>query len=128
MSGLPSPSPRLRDQYDYLRLLGARIAGTAANQMLMVALGWQVYDITTSAWALGLVGLAQFLPALLFTLPAGHLVDRHDRRLMLAASLGLQALVALISPGQRRGWVERAGSWHLGAAGVACGACRRCRR
>ncbi|HJV69771.1 MFS transporter [Ideonella sp.] len=115
MSGLPSPSPRLRDQHDYLRLLGARIAGTAANQMLMVALGWQVYEITTSAWALGFVGLAQFLPALLFTLPAGHLVDRHDRRLMLAASLGLQALVALtLAWGSAQGWVDA--RWILGTS------------
>lgn len=109
------PTPRLRDQHDYLRLLGARIAGTAANQMLMVALGWQVYEITASAWALGLIGLAQFVPALLFTLPAGHLVDRHDRRAMLAASLGLQAVVALILAwGSAAGWVDA--GWILGAS------------
>jgi MFS family permease len=63
--------------------------------MLMVALGWQMYDMSGSAWNLGLVGLAQFLPALLLTLPAGHLVDQHDRRLLLAGSLGLQCAVAL---------------------------------
>ncbi|MGM9486196.1 MFS transporter [Ideonella sp. YS5] len=104
---LEPAAPRLRDQHDYLRLLVARIAGTAAQQMLMVALGWQVYELTASAWALGLVGLAQFLPALLFTLPAGHLVDRHDRRLMLAASLGLQALVAaVLAWGSGGGWVD----------------------
>ena len=55
---------RLRDQRDYLRLLAARVTGGAANQMLMVALGWQMYDLTGSAWDLGLVGLLQFLPAL----------------------------------------------------------------
>ncbi|MCA6217820.1 MFS transporter [Ideonella sp. B7] len=88
--------PRLRDQADYLHLLTARIAGTSANQMLMVALGWQMYDLTRSAWQLGLVGLVQFLPALLFTLPAGHLVDRHDRRRLLALSLSLQSGVAVI--------------------------------
>ncbi|MFG6462827.1 MFS transporter [Roseateles sp. DXS20W] len=97
---------RLRDQTDYLRLLAARVTGGAANQMLMVALGWQMYDLTGSAWDLGLVGLAQFLPALLLTLPAGHVVDQHDRRLLLAASLGLQLLtaacLALASGG---GWV-----------------------
>ena len=95
---LPYPIPalpgRLRDQRDYLCLLGARMTGGAANQMLMVALGWQMYDLTASAWDLGLVGLAQFLPALLLTLPAGHLVDQHDRRLLLAASLGLQLVTA----------------------------------
>lgn len=98
--------PRLRDQRDYLRLLGARVTGGAANQMLMVALGWQMYDLTSSAWDLGLVGLAQFLPALLLTLPAGHLVDRHDRRLLLAAALGLQCVVALVlAVSSAEGWV-----------------------
>ena len=95
---IPDPilvvASRLRDQRDYLRLLAARVTGGAANQMLMVALGWQMYDLTASAWDLGLVGLAQFLPALLLTLPAGHLVDQHDRRLLLAGSLGLQCLAA----------------------------------
>ena len=103
---IPEPVPRLRDQHDYLRLLAARVTGGAANQMLMVALGWQMYDLTASAWQLGLVGLAQFLPALLLTLPAGHLVDQHDRRRLLSASLGLQLLtaacLALASVG---GWV-----------------------
>ena len=48
----------------------ARLAGMLAQQMLMVAVAWQMYDITGSAWDLGLVGLFQFVPALLLTLPA----------------------------------------------------------
>ena len=103
---IPGTPARLRDQRDYLRLLGARVTGGAANQMLMVALGWQMYDLTGSAWELGLVGLAQFLPALLLTLPAGHVVDRHDRRLLLAGSLGLQSLVACcLALGSAGHWV-----------------------
>lgn len=86
--------PRLRTQRDYLKLLLARLSGSAATQMLMVALGWQMYDLTGSAWQLGLVGLVQFVPALLLTLPAGHLVDHHDRRRLLALSLAVQAAVA----------------------------------
>lgn len=117
-----SPAPRLRDQKDYLRLLGARIAGTSANQMLMVALGWQVYDLTGSAWMLGLVGLAQFVPALLFTLPAGHLVDRHDRRWMLASSLLLQTFVAAsLALGSLEGWISA--NWIL-ATSVLLGVAR----
>jgi MFS family permease len=93
----PSDSGDLLRQYpDFVRLLLARISGTAANQMLAVALGWQMYEVTHDAWLLGLVGLAQFLPALLLTLPAGHWVDRHDRRHLLTSSLGLQALVAAV--------------------------------
>ncbi|GAA0748808.1 MFS transporter [Ideonella azotifigens] len=99
-------SARLRDQRDYLRLLGARVTGGAANQMLMVALGWQMYDLTGSAWELGMVGLAQFLPALLLTLPAGHLVDRHDRRLLVAGSMSLQCVVAAcLALSSVGGWV-----------------------
>lgn len=48
--------------------------------MGVVAIGWEVYALTHSALALGLVGLAQFLPTLLFTLIAGHVADRYDRR------------------------------------------------
>ena len=77
-----------------LRFLWVRLAGTTAAQMLLVALAWQMYELTASAWDLGLVGLVQFLPALLLTIPAGQIVDRVDRRLVLAGALVLQALVA----------------------------------
>ena len=74
--------------------------------MLMLALGWQMYDLTGSAWQLGLVGLAQFVPALVFALPAGHLVDRHDRRRTLLLALGIQSLVAaLLALGSLQGWL-----------------------
>ena len=64
-----------------------RVLTQMASQMMMVALGWQMYDLTGSAWDLGLVGLVQFLPALLLTLPAGHIADRHHRgRVMMAAT------------------------------------------
>jgi MFS family permease len=106
----PLPRPRLREQHDYLRLVAARVTGGAANQMLMVALGWQMYDLTRSAWYLGLVGLAQFLPALLLTLPAGHLVDRHDRRWLLAAALSLQGGVAVgLTWASVEGWIGARG-------------------
>lgn len=88
--------------------LWTRLAGNSANQMLLVALGWQIYDLTGSAWDLGLVGLYQFLPALLLTIPAGQLVDRVDRRAVLAASLALQLLVAaLLAWGSWQGWIQR---------------------
>ena len=78
----------------FMRFWFARLAGLMANQMLMVALGWQIYDLTASAMDLGLVGLFQFVPALLMTLPAGQLADRHNRARIFAATMGLQALVA----------------------------------
>jgi MFS family permease len=73
-----------------------RIAGTMGAQMLMVALGWQMYELTGSAWDLGLVGLYQFAPALALALLAGHVNDRHDRRRVLSACLALQFVVALV--------------------------------
>ena len=86
-------SPRLSDLFQhraFLQLWFARLAGTAANQMLMVALGWQMYDLTGSAWDLGLVGLYQFTPALLLSLVAGQVVDRFHRGRIVAACLALQ--------------------------------------
>ena len=80
---------------DYMRLWWARLAGVAASQMLLVAIGWQMYDLTGSAWDLGLVGLLQFLPALALVLVAGDVVDRHHRARIVALCVAAQGLVAL---------------------------------
>ncbi len=64
-------------------------------QMLVVAVGWQVYAIRRNPLDLGLVGLAEFLPLPLLALPAGQLADRLSRRLIYAISLAVQMLVAL---------------------------------
>jgi MFS family permease len=61
----------------------ARFISVVALEMVSVAVGWQVYEITHRALDLGLVGLAQFLPGLLLFLPAGHAADRFDRRKLL---------------------------------------------
>ena len=88
--------------------LWTRLAGNAANQMLLVALGWQMYELTSSAWDLGLVGLFQFLPALVLTIPAGQLADRIDRRTVLGWSLALQLVVAFVlAIGSAQEWVRR---------------------
>ena len=103
--GGPSGDPFAPSFRNYL---WARLLGTAAQQMMLVALGWQMYDLTASAWDLGLVGLMQFVPALFLTIPAGQLVDRVDRRRVLAASLLLQAMIALVLAwGSAGDWVSR---------------------
>jgi len=79
----------------FLRFLSARVASTTAQQMLMVALGWQMYELTSSAWDLGLVGFAQFVPALALALVAGQVIDRYQRHRIVAVCLILQTLVAL---------------------------------
>jgi len=72
----------------------ARIFATAALQMLAVSVGWQVYAMTGAALDLGLVGLAQFLPAFLLLLAAGHVADRYDRARVIRISQMVEGLVA----------------------------------
>ena len=81
-------------QRAFMRFWIARLKGVMANQMLMVAVGWHMYDLTGSPWDLGLVGLFQFVPALVMTLPAGHIADRHHRARIFAATTATQGLVA----------------------------------
>ena len=98
----------LTAQHAFLRLWLARLAGTAANQMLMLAVGWQMYDLTGSAWDLGLIGLYQFAPALLFALWAGHVADRHHRGRIVAICLAAQCVAALVLMNASRGqWASR---------------------
>jgi MFS family permease len=80
----------------FMRLWCSRLFGTTANQMLLVALGWQMYDLTHSAWDLGLVGLLQFLPALCLVLVAGQVVDRLHRGRIVAACMAAQTLIAAL--------------------------------
>lgn len=102
--------PALLAERGFLRFWLARVAGTSGNQMLMVALGWQMYEMTGSAWDLGLVGLLQFLPSLVLMLLAGHLADRHHRGRILAAALAVQVAVAGgLAAGSAGGWVTREG-------------------
>lgn len=106
----------------YLRLWFARLAGVSASQMLMVAIAWQIYDLTGSAWDLGLVGLLQFAPSLLLTLPAGQLIDRRHRGRILAACMAVQVLCALgLAWGSHSGLATR--DWLL-AVSVVLGAVR----
>jgi MFS family permease len=88
--------------------LWTRMLSTAANQILLVALGWQMYDLTSSAWDLGLVGLLQFASTFALTIPSGHLADRVDRRRLLAAACTLQGIVAaVLAAGSAGGWIGR---------------------
>jgi MFS family permease len=92
----------------FMQLWLARIVSVSASQMLLVALGWQMYELTGSAWDLGLVGLAQFVPALLLTLPAGQWIDRHHRGRILAGCLAVQvASAAALAWGSTAGWMSR---------------------
>lgn len=79
---------------DYRLFLLARLLVTAAIQIQSVAVGYQVYEITSDPLQLGFVGLAQFLPMLALILPAGDLADRFNRRTILLISCLIEAAVA----------------------------------
>lgn len=87
---------RLVAERQFLYFWSGRFTGMTATQMLMVAIGWQMYDLTHSAWDLGLVGLVQFVPALLLTLPAGHVADRLSRSRILAVCMLVQAAASIL--------------------------------
>lgn len=81
---------------DFRLFLGARIVAGLAIQMLGVAIGWHIYDLTSDPLALGYAGLAVFLPIALFTLPAGDVADRLDRRHIIAAAHFTQGICAAV--------------------------------
>ena len=101
-------SVSLLTQRPFVQLWLARLASVAAAQMLMVAVGWQMYGLTGSAWDLGLVGLLQFAPAVPLALVAGHVIDRHHRGRIVALCLAVQMLVALLlCAGSAAGFASR---------------------
>jgi MFS family permease len=65
---------------DFTLYQAARILLIMAGQFVILALQWQVLHLTNDPFHLGMIGLAQFLPNLLFSLPAGHVADRLNRR------------------------------------------------
>ncbi|MBD0331010.1 MAG: MFS transporter, partial [Thermoleophilia bacterium] len=88
---LPAP---LRER-DYALLVGALVAMGFGREMVLVAVGWQVYAIDRNPLHLGLVGLAEFLPLPLLALPAGALADRVSRKLVFVVSVALDAAITV---------------------------------
>ncbi|HWX90326.1 MAG TPA: MFS transporter [Rhizomicrobium sp.] len=88
MSDISLPLYRARDLYFFV---SSRFIATLAIQVQSVAIGWQVYDMERTPLALGLVGLCQFLPMFLLTLPAGDITDRFNQRRVYSLAAGLQA-------------------------------------
>ena len=84
--------------HDYRRFLASRLLSILGLEMVNVAVGWQVYALTKRPLDLGYVGLAQFLPPLFLTLPAGHAADRFDRRrVVLLCHLAFGACSGLLA-------------------------------
>lgn len=90
----PDPFAALKIRDFRLFAIG-RILIFTSFQMQTVALGWEIYDRTGSALALGGVGLAQVTPMILLTLLAGHVADRHDRKTTILFSISLLIICSL---------------------------------
>lgn len=95
----PSSTVPLRNR-GFLKLLAFRVQVVLAYQIMMVVVGWHIYELTHDTLALGLIGLAEVIPYFCFALFAGYAVDHHSRRLFgVAASIvtGLNALLLLFA-------------------------------
>jgi MFS family permease len=77
---------------DFRRFQLARVAAVLGYAAQSVAVAWQVYSITGRAIDLGYTGLVQFIPGLIFLLPAGHVADRFDRRQIILVCYAMQAV------------------------------------
>ncbi|GAA4331375.1 MFS transporter [Pigmentiphaga soli] len=85
-----------------------RVCSTVSFQMLSVAVGWQIYELTGSALDLGLVGLAQFVPMVALTFVVGHAADRYDRRTISSICMAVEAVAAgMLALGTYEGWLTR---------------------
>ncbi|MBS1168557.1 MAG: transporter [Proteobacteria bacterium] len=89
------PSPNAFAHRPYLLYWLARLFATFAIQIVVVAVGWKVYDLTHDPMALGYVGLMQFLPAFLLVLITGTVADRVSRRVIIVACFGIEAAAAI---------------------------------
>jgi|SRR5882757_3573474 MFS family permease len=86
----------------------ARTSTTGALQMLSVAVGWQLYEMTNNPLDLGISGLVQFIPLLALTLVVGQVADRYDRRALIRLTQATKALAAIaLAVGTAGGWLTR---------------------
>ena len=98
----------LRHHRPFVAFWTARVFTASGFQMLTVAIGWHLYQLTGNVLDLGLVGLVEFTPRVLFMLHTGHVADRYDRRKVAALCQTLQALIALaLALGSASGHVTR---------------------
>ena len=109
MADLP-PTPSLLRQPAFALFWASRGLSVIAFNILAVAVGWQLYALTGSAFDLGLVGLVQFLPMVALTFVAGHVADRHDRRVIVGLCQAAMALGATaLALSTYEGWLGKGG-------------------
>ncbi|WP_185965080.1 MFS transporter [Glacieibacterium frigidum] len=88
---------------NYRAFWAAKFASTVAGLMLVIVIGWQVYALARetmstrdAAFLLGMIGLAQFLPLFVLTLPVGYIADRVDRRYLARGAVALELVCASV--------------------------------
>jgi MFS family permease len=96
---MPVSVPSLLRQSSFLFFLLSRSLSRFSSQISAVAIGWQVYDLSGSAFDLGMVGLVQFLPTALLLFVAGHAADRFARKRVVALCQLAEAVTALFLAG-----------------------------
>ena len=110
-------------QGSFLFFLLSRSLSRFSSQIAAVAIGWQIYDLTGSAFDLGMVGLVQFLPTALLVFVAGSAADRYARKRVVQLCQLAEALTALfLAWGSYGGWLTEvhifAATFVLGIAGA----------
>jgi len=101
-------SAALREHRSFVFYWCARTSTNAAYQMQAVAVGWQIYELTGSAFDLGLVGLVQFFPVVVLGIVVGQIADRYDRRVVVGTCQAIKAFAVLaFALGTLGGWLTR---------------------
>jgi MFS family permease len=95
LTATPAGGFAIFKERDFTLFLIARFCSSIAAQMIIIAIGWQVYHLTGRVLDLGLIGLSQFLPFLCLSLFAGHAADVFDRRAIIMLCLTVFLVCAL---------------------------------
>jgi MFS family permease len=120
---MPVGSGALLKDRSFLLFVLSRSLSRFAGQIAAVAIGWQIYDLTGSAFDLGMIGFVQFLPTALLLFVAGHAADRYERKRVVQLCQLAEALTALfLAWGAWAGWLTVTqifvASFVLGIAGA----------
>jgi MFS family permease len=108
MTAVTSPTSSLLRHRSFMLFWAARTSTGGAYQMQVVAVGWQLYDMTNDPLDLGLVGLVQFIPVVTFAVAIGQIADRFDRRTIAGTCQVIKAICAVIlALGTWQGWLGR---------------------
>jgi MFS family permease len=104
----PDHVPSLLRHSSFVMFWCARTSTNGAFQMLAVAVGWQLYDLTDNPLDLGIVGLVQFVPLVSLSVFVGQVADRCDRRVVIAVTQVAKTLAAIaLALGSLGGWLTR---------------------